>query len=72
VIRRNITTQLVEALSDNPVVMLNGARQAGKSTLAKQIISEAHPARYLTLDDAAILAASKSDPAGFVAGLDGP
>jgi predicted AAA+ superfamily ATPase len=71
-IRRNITTQLVEALSDNPVVMLNGARQAGKSTLAKQIISEAHPARYLTLDDAAILAAAKSDPAGFLAGLDGP
>jgi predicted AAA+ superfamily ATPase len=63
---------LLAALTDTPVVLLHGARQAGKSTLAQEIASGPHPARYLTLDDAAVLAAAKSDPAGFVAGLDDP
>ena len=71
-IQRNLTRQLLQALSDNPVVLLNGARQSGKSTLARQLISEAHPARYLTLDDATVLEAAKSDPTGFISGLEGP
>jgi len=35
--QRNLTTNLLQALADIPVVLLNGARQVGKSTLAKQI-----------------------------------
>lgn len=66
---RNITPQIVEALSDTPVVMLNGARQTGKSTLAKSLISEKHIGRYVTLDDASVLAAARHDPAGFISGL---
>jgi predicted AAA+ superfamily ATPase len=62
-IRRNLTQPLLRALADNPVVLLNGARQSGKSTLARQLISDTHPARYLTLDDATILEAAKSDRA---------
>ena len=54
------------------MVLVNGARQSGKSTLARQLISEAHPARYLTLDDATVLDAAKSDPTGFISGLEGP
>jgi len=53
-------------------VFLNGPRQAGKSTLARAVAERRHPARYLTLDDATTLAAAHADPAGFVAGLDGP
>lgn len=68
-ILRNITPKIIEALSDTPVVMLNGARQTGKSTLAKSLISENHIGRYVTLDDATALAAAKHDPAGFLAGL---
>ena len=71
-IRRNISTALQEALGDNPVVLLHGARQTGKSTLAQWLASGEHPARYLTLDDAAVLAAARGDPAGFIAGLEGP
>lgn len=71
-IRRNIAAPLLEALADNPVVLLHGARQTGKSTLAQSLASDEHPARYLTLDDATVLAAASGDPAGFLAGLEGP
>ena len=60
------------ALARSPVVFLNGARQTGKSTLAKALAGGPHPASYITLDDATTLAAAQADPAGFVAGLDGP
>jgi len=71
-IRRNITPLLLEALNDTPVVMLIGARQTGKSTLVRLLASGEHPARYLTFDDAAVLSAARHDPAGFLAGLEGP
>ncbi len=71
-IRRNITTPLLDALADNPVVLLHGARQTGKSTLVQWLASEGHPARYLTLDDAGVLAAVREDPSGFLAAVEGP
>lgn len=66
---RNIIPNIIEALTDTPVVMLNGARQTGKSTLAKSLISDQRIGRYITLDDATALAAAKHDPAGFISGL---
>ncbi len=69
---RNITRNLLDALADTPVVLLNGARQTGKSTLAKAIASREYPAKYITLDDFSALSAARHDPAGFLAGLDGP
>ncbi len=33
--RRNVEAELQAALADTPVVLLNGARQTGKSTLAQ-------------------------------------
>lgn len=68
---RHIAPFLAEALADTPVVVLNGARQTGKSTLAQSLNGEA-PRRYLTLDDQTTLAAAKSNPEGFIAGLNGP
>lgn len=70
-IRRNLTASLLEALSDTPVVLLNGARQVGKSTLV-QSLPNSRAARYFTLDDATVLAAATADPAGFLAGIDSP
>lgn len=70
--QRNISSQIEAALADSPVVLLHGARQTGKSTLIQHLARKEHPARYLTLDDAAVLAATEADPAGFLAGLDGP
>jgi len=69
---RHIASLLADALSDTPVVLINGARQSGKSTLVQMLTTPAEtPRRYLTLDDAAVLNAAKSDPAGFINGLQG-
>lgn len=68
---RNLTPALRAALRDNPVVLVHGARQTGKTTLVR-IEAKRNKARYLTLDDAGVLSAASSDPVGFVSGLDGP
>ena len=69
---RHIAPLLADALADTPVVLINGARQSGKSTLVQsQAASEGAPRQYLTLDDTAVLSAARSDPAGFVNGLQG-
>ncbi len=71
-IPRHLTGALLAALKDNPVVFLQGPRQSGKSTLAQALAGAGHAARYLTLDDAAVLSAAARDPGGFIAGLTGP
>jgi len=58
------------ALSDTRVVLVNGARQTGKSTLAEGIAAQ-RGGRYLTLDDATLLGAARSDPAALVQGATG-
>ena len=66
-ISRHLEPVLREALADRPVVLLRGARQVGKSTLARAIAeSERPPRRYITFDDATVLAAVQADPEGFV------
>lgn len=70
--RRNIAGALREALSDSPVVLLNGARQTGKSTLARSGELGEFSGGYLTLDEAGVLSAAATDPAGFISGLEGP
>lgn len=66
--KRHIFPLLLDALADTPVTLLNGARQTGKSTLVKSLSAE-HGRRYLTLDDRVTLAAARSDPEGFIAGV---
>ena len=71
-IRRHIAEQLRQALADTPAVLINGARQTGKSTLV-QLPELTKPGReYLTFDDPGVLSAAKQDPNGFIAGLNGP
>jgi predicted AAA+ superfamily ATPase len=50
------------------VVLLNGARQTGKSTLAQEF-ARSRSITYVTLDDPTQLAAASSDARGFLAGL---
>ncbi len=71
-LERNLNAPLLAALEDTSVVFLQGARQTGKSTLAQALISPRWAARYLTLDDAVVLAGARADPAGFVSALAGP
>jgi hypothetical protein len=71
-IRRHLVGPLQEALSDTPAVLINGARQTGKSTLVQSADLNQTNRHYLTFDDPSILAAAKRDPNGFIAGLNLP
>jgi uncharacterized protein len=70
-IDRNIRPTVVGALTEARAVCLLGARQSGKSTLARAIAADEHPAEYLTLDDDATRRAALEDPTGFIAGVSG-
>jgi predicted AAA+ superfamily ATPase len=60
VIRRNIRDQLLQALADTPVVLINGARQTGKKTLVQsREVADERSRQYLTFDDAGVLAAAR-------------
>lgn len=71
-IERHITDALLDALGDTPVVLLQGPRQSGKSTLARWIAENKHKATYFTLDDATILSAVTRDPDAFLRATSGP
>ena len=63
---RHITPHIVEALKESPVVLVNGARQTGKTTLVQSIAESQYPAQYISLDDLTIRGAAKNDPQGFI------
>ncbi|UOG92539.1 MAG: ATP-binding protein [Candidatus Thiothrix sulfatifontis] len=65
---RLLLTHLQEALADTPVVLITGPRQAGKTTLVRQLAGTGM--RYLTLDDNLTLLAAQQDPVGFIRTLD--
>jgi uncharacterized protein len=71
-IRRHLARPLRDALSDTPAVLINGARQTGKSTLVQSDELREANRQYLTFDDPGILAAAKRDPNGFIVGLNLP
>jgi hypothetical protein len=52
------------ALNTRRVLLLSGARQCGKTTLAKPLASK--DTEYRTLDDVALRQLAESDPSGFV------
>jgi predicted AAA+ superfamily ATPase len=65
---RLLRPRIAEALCDSPVVLIHGARQCGKTTLARQIGESAGFACY-TFDDDVQRAAALADPVGYVADL---
>lgn len=68
--KRYLQPAIQEALVDTPVIIINGARQTGKSTLCKRIMQETMSnAQYVTFDDLTALAAARTDPVSFVEGL---
>jgi predicted AAA+ superfamily ATPase len=68
-IPRHLTERILERLAIAPAVFLNGARQVGKTTLAKQLIDAGMPRAYYTLDTLETLQAAQADPQGFVDNL---
>lgn len=64
-IPRQIGSRSAEYLASLRVLVLNGPRQAGKTTLLNQLIA-ADGGELRSLDDEAVLRAALNDPAGFV------
>lgn len=69
--KRHIKTRLIDLLNDFRIVYLTGPRQAGKSTLVREIAKE-QGMGYYTLDDDALAASAASDPGGLLAALPKP
>ena len=65
-IPRHAQSVVEAALADTRVVLVNGARQAGKSTLAGLIAETADDAEFRSLDQPQWLSAAREDPTGFV------
>lgn len=65
--KRTLDNMLKIALATFPVVLLNGARQVGKSTLALEKFQN-----YLTFDDGELRLYAKENPKGFLKNLELP
>jgi uncharacterized protein len=65
-IPRRAQALVTEALEDTRVVLVNGARQAGKSTLTRLATSHLPETVVRLLDDPATLHAAQEDPTSFV------
>jgi predicted AAA+ superfamily ATPase len=65
-VARRAEPLVAEALDDTRVVAINGARQVGKSTLARAIAATARNPLIRLLDDPATLRAARDDPTSFV------
>ncbi len=66
-LKRSISTILKTALKISPIVLLKGARQVGKSTLAMEFGNH-----YIVLDDVSTRINAKDDPNRFVETLEKP
>ena len=64
-IARHLRHQLGDALDTARVVVLHGARQSGKTTLARAVATE-RGGTYMTFDDEQVLDAAIADPHTFV------
>jgi len=70
--RRGIEDELSDILSVSRAAAITGPRQAGKSTLAKQLQAAGIVPNYFSLDDQATRTAALSDPDGFALTLPRP
>lgn len=65
VLRRRAENEIREALADTRVVLVNGARQSGKSTLIRHV-ARGGAAEWRDLDAPLVRQAALADPTGFV------
>lgn len=64
-IHRNAHSYALDVLAAFPVLLVQGARQVGKSTFAQMLTADI-PSRTITLDSVEARAAAEADPPGFV------
>src|SRR5258708_593184 len=63
---RHAQVAVTAALADTRVVVINGARQTGKSTLARLVMADFPGSELRFLDEAPVRAAAQADPGFFV------
>lgn len=71
-ITRGIEHELRDILGVSRAAAITGPRQAGKSTLARQLQAAGVVPNYYSLDDEALRLAARADPDGFVLSLARP
>lgn len=71
VLARHATERVADLLGAFRLVVLGGARQAGKTTLVRELLGFPDNARF-TFDDEATLSRALDDPVGFVDALPHP
>lgn len=64
-VQRHVKPRVLEALADTRIVVVQGARQVGKTTLMNAVVSEVG-GRVMTLDDDVTRATAQADPVGFL------
>ncbi|MCF7800259.1 ATP-binding protein [Candidatus Babeliales bacterium] len=69
--KRYLEKKILDALEYSPIILLRGARQTGKTTLAKVISAEKNY-NYLTFDNLTTLVAAKNDPISFISRSEKP
>lgn len=65
-VSRQLSERLLFALKSNPVVFLNGPRQAGKSTLVQLLAKSGYKAEYVSFDNATQMSAASISPESFL------
>jgi len=65
-IQRSLQSNVLDALRSFPVVYINGPRQAGKTTLVKELLAKDFKAPFITFDDTLERAAAMRNPLGYI------
>jgi len=69
-IPRNLKLAILDSARYSPVILVNGGRQTGKSTLVKGLFSpDNEQPQYISMDDLAVVSGAIKSPKTFVQGL---
>lgn len=68
-LKRNISPIIIQSMGHFPAVLIQGARQVGKSTVLEQLKREGHLRDTISLDDLSVLQTASLDPQGFIKSL---
>ncbi|HRE41391.1 MAG TPA: ATP-binding protein [Ignavibacteria bacterium] len=66
IFKRNIEANLITALKDTPVILLNGARQSGKTFLLKEMVRKKIISDYITFDNIEPFTVATREPEDFL------
>ncbi len=65
-IKRQLQPYILDALKSFPVVYINGPRQAGKTTLVKELLATDFKSKFITFDDGLERSAAMRNPYSYI------